>query len=68
MNIYDGNQFKEIINVVVNSKPITAIYSYVGNSFKIIWQAVRSCFGSGVWLNDRPWINTDAWKNNKYKD
>lgn len=29
----------------------------------ILWQAVRSCFGSGVWVNDKPWINDEAWKN-----
>lgn len=68
MKIYKDNSFKEIINIVVNGKTITTIYSYINNTFKIIWQAVRSCFGSGVWLNERPWINTDAWKNNKYSN
>lgn len=24
-----------------------------------------SCFGSGVWLPDKPWIGTDKWKPHK---
>lgn len=31
---------------------------------KVIWQAVNSAFGSGAWINEKPWINSDAWKNN----
>ena len=30
---------------------------------KIIWQGIRSCFGGGLWLNNKPWLNDDAWKN-----
>lgn len=30
----------------------------------LIWQAVRSCFGLGCWVNEMPWDNTDGWKNN----
>ena len=33
----------------------------------LIWQAtqedVRSCFGSGQWINTLPWLNDDAWMN-----
>lgn len=31
----------------------------------LIWEAVRSCFGSGMWVSAKPWIGTEAWKNNK---
>ena len=30
---------------------------------KLVWTAVRSCFGAGFWLNDKPWLNEEAWKN-----
>lgn len=30
----------------------------------IIYQSVRSCFGSGAWINEKPWINEEGWKNN----
>lgn len=29
----------------------------------LIWQAVRSCFGSGGWINDKPWIDDEGWRN-----
>lgn len=29
----------------------------------LVWQAVRSCFGSGVWIQERPWLNDDPWKD-----
>lgn len=31
---------------------------------RLKWQNVRSCYGSGAWLNDRPWLNKDGWRNN----
>ena len=39
--------------------PITVVYRYG----KIIWQAITSCFGRGFWINDKPWVNSDGWKN-----
>lgn len=30
----------------------------------LVWTAIRSCFGSGVWASQKPWIGSDAWKNN----
>ena len=32
---------------------------------KLIWQAVRSCFGSGVWIGSKPWIGEEKWKRQK---
>lgn len=29
----------------------------------ILYQAIRSCFGSGVWANAKPWLNDEAYKN-----
>ena len=40
-------------------KIIYAVYK----GAKLIWQYIRSCFGSGFWVNKNPWINNDAWKN-----
>lgn len=28
-------------------------------------RAVRSCFGSGVWIDEKPWIDEELWKDNK---
>ena len=40
-------------------RPITAVYK----GLRLVWTAIRSCFGKGFWINDKPWLNTDAWKN-----
>lgn len=36
--------------------------SYVYYQAKLVWQSVRSCFGSGTWINQRPWENKENWK------
>ena len=41
------------------SKSISAVY----RGTKLVWEAITSCFGSGMWLNLRAWKNTDGWKN-----
>lgn len=28
----------------------------------LVWQAVRSCFGSGRWVGSKPWIGSERWK------
>ena len=50
---------KNIIAFVVQEKQIA--YFYIGD--KLIWQSVRSCFGSGYWIDDAPWKNDEGWKN-----
>ena len=50
---------KEITERYWGIKPIAYVYFGI----KLIWSAVSSCFGSGIWLNDKPWSNDDAWKN-----
>lgn len=55
IKIYD----KEVANVTAFGKVISKIV-YKG---KIVWELIRSCFGSGYWINNRSWINSDAWKN-----
>ena len=50
---------KEIVERYWGAKPL--IYMYYGT--KLVWSSVSSCFGSGMWLNDKAWSNNDAWKN-----
>ena len=56
--IYAGK--KEIIALYKAGKPWQALYK----GAYLVWQAIRSCFGSGVWVNDKPWIRDEVWKNN----
>lgn len=49
---------KEISAVYIGQKTIQAVY----HGAMLVWQAVRSCFGSGVWIEDKPWLDDEAWK------
>lgn len=40
-------------------KAIVAVY----RGARLVWQAVRSCFGAGWWADERPWADDDGWKN-----
>jgi hypothetical protein len=51
---------KEITKIVLSGIPIAKVYK----GGVLVWQAVRSCFGSGMWRNDKPWLNKELWKNN----
>lgn len=50
---------KEIVAVFRGNKAITAIY----RGSRLVWQAIRSCFGAGFWINEKPWINEESWRN-----
>ena len=41
-------------------RTITAIYNGAG---RVIWQAIRSCYGAGYWINTKPWLNDEGWRN-----
>ena len=56
MKFFDN---KEITVKYYGNKAIA--YTYLG--LQLIWQAIRSCFGSGWWKNKKPWINNNKWKN-----
>lgn len=36
---------------------------YVYKGALLVWSAISSCFGSGIWYNDKVWNNNDPWKN-----
>ena len=44
-------------------RSITSVYTYIGDQLILIWESIKSCFGSGWWITNRPWINNNAWKN-----
>lgn len=50
---------KQIQSISINGKVVQSVYR---NGY-LIWIAIMSCFGSGRWLNERKWSNTDGWKD-----
>lgn len=49
---------KDVSQIRVGNKIVTAVY--IGA--KLVWQSIRSCFGSGFWINSSPWKNDEGWK------
>lgn len=54
---------KELVGKHLNGNTCVYIYKIVKNKVVLIWEAVRSCFGRGFWVNNKPWSNKDYWKN-----
>lgn len=50
---------KQIAIIHAGGRVIASVFQ----GSRLVWQAVRSCFGSGRWINAKPWINNEAWKN-----
>lgn len=50
---------KKISAVYFAGKAISAMYK----GTILVWEAIRSCFGQGFWINDKPWKNDDSWEN-----
>lgn len=50
---------KELESSFIGRIVVTQIYKGV----KLVWEAIKSCFGAGYWKNDAPWSNTEGWKN-----
>jgi hypothetical protein len=53
---------KELVAKYRNGKACVAIYRIVAGVAMVVWEAIRSCFGKGYWLNERPWNNGDGWR------
>lgn len=52
------NENKEVVGVNIGTRAISAIYK----GASVVWQYVRSCFGKGFWINEKPWLDNDGWK------
>lgn len=52
---------KQTVAIMRGNKVVQAVY----HGDILVWQAVRSCFGTGIWKSDKPWIGDDNWKDNK---
>lgn len=55
---------KEVIEIIHGAVPLVE----VRRGRILVWEKeapgdVSSCFGSGHWINELPWLNDDAWVN-----
>lgn len=59
MSIHRKN--KEVVDIIIKGKRVSQIFQGI----KLIYSYLKSCFGKGFWVNDKPWNNSEAWKNQK---
>ena len=65
-----GNLILQVQKAIIDEtgksiqKNIGAIYQGTKLVWRTIYNAIKSCFGSGTWLGDKPWLGDDTWKNN----
>jgi len=52
---------KNIVEIFANNKVISTIYK----GGRIVWEAIRSCFGSGMWIPKKPWLYKEGWREGK---
>lgn len=57
---------KELVDQIEEKveRKIGAVYKGTQLVWLTVYDAIRSCFGSGTWISDRPWLQDDTWKNN----
>lgn len=57
---------KEFIDQIQQlvQKDIGAIYKGYQLVWVTVYNAIKSCYGSGTWIQDKPWLDNDFWKNN----
>ena len=52
----------EITQVNIVKDGVIKAISYIYYGSKLVWQAVRSCFGSGIWVSQKSWLGDESWK------
>ena len=55
----ENNDKRRVITIIKSNKYIAVVYQ----GSRLVWQYIRSCFGRGYWINEKPWSETDGWKN-----
>ena len=50
---------KQVNTIYKGHHVVQAVYQ----GLHLVWQYIKSCFGRGYWINDKPWSDRDAWAN-----
>jgi len=53
------NETQQVNTIYRGENVIQAVYY----GLRLVWQYIKSCFGRGYWLDDKPWSNHDGWAN-----
>ena len=56
MQKYNNN---DIAAKLLGTRAISAVLQ----GTRVVWMAIRSCFGSGVWVAGKPWLSNEKWKS-----
>lgn len=69
--IYRNGKLITEVHQNILKDQMTKIQQEIGKIYKgtqLVWvtiyNAIKSCFGSGTWISDKEWIDNDTWKNN----
>lgn len=60
--LWEGN--KKIAALWIGKKSVLKMWRGAVKIYDKAKAIAMSCFGSGVWRGEKPWIGTDKWKNN----
>ena len=65
-----GNLILQVQKSIIDYKTGKSVQKNIGaicQGTKLVWRtiynAIKSCFGSGTWLDDKPWIDSDTWQD-----
>lgn len=71
MILKSGNLILQVQKSIVDSETGKSIQKNIGAIYqgsKLLWRtvynAIKSCFGSGTWIGDKPWLGDDSWRHN----
>lgn len=57
------------MSIVIKNKNVESVYIgkiFISAIYKggiKVYEAIRSCFGKGYWIDEKPWIDDDGWKD-----
>lgn len=65
LDFRNSGKSHEITQISIVKDGIIRTISYVYYGANLVWQAVKSAFGLGFWVNEKPWANDEGWRNIK---